>query len=68
MAQNVRVEETVCVAGVCATQQRVDKVTMVTSASAMMNTVRSFRINCVEVEFQSFSAIICLLRSFNIMI
>lgn len=51
MAQNVKVEETVCVAGVSAIQQRVEKVTMVTSANVMMNTVRSSKINCVEVEF-----------------
>lgn len=55
MAQNVKVEETVCVADVSAIQQRVEKVTMVTSVNAMMNTVRSSRINCAEVEFQSFS-------------
>lgn len=49
MAPSVRVEETVCVAGASATTQRVEAVTMVTSASATMNTVRSSRINYVEV-------------------
>lgn len=48
MTPSVRVEETVCVAGASATPQRVETVTMVTSASVMMNTVRSSRINYVE--------------------
>lgn len=51
MALSVRVEETVSVAGASVTPQRVVKVTMVTFASVMMNTVRSFRINHVEVSF-----------------
>lgn len=55
MAQNVKVKETVCVAGACAIHQKVEKVTMVTTASVMMTTVRSFRINFVEVELQSIS-------------
>lgn len=55
MAPSVRVEETVCVAGASATPLRVEAVTMVTSASATMNTVRSSKINCVEVDLQSFS-------------
>lgn len=49
MALSVRVEETVCVAGASVTTQRVERVTMVTSVSATMNTVRSSRINYVEV-------------------
>ncbi len=56
-AQSVRVEETVCVADASATPQRVEVLTMVTSASATMNTVKSSRINYVEVEFQSFSVL-----------
>lgn len=48
MALSVRVEETVCVAGVSATPQRVERVTMVTTVNATMNTVRSSRINYVE--------------------
>lgn len=48
MAQTVKVGETVCVAGVNATQRIVEAVTMVTFASVTMNTVRSFRTNCVE--------------------
>ena len=50
-AQSVRAEEIVYVAGASATPQRVEVVTMVTSASVTMNTVRSSRINYVEVEF-----------------
>lgn len=53
MALSARGEETVSVAGASVTPQRVETVTMVTSASAMMNTARSSRINYVEVEFKS---------------
>lgn len=48
MEQSVRVVEIVCAAGASATPQRVESVTMVTSASVMMNTVRSSRTNCAE--------------------
>lgn len=51
MGLNVRVEETVCVAGVHAIPQKVAAVTMATTVNAMMNTVRSTRINSVEVRF-----------------
>ena len=55
MAPSVRVKEIVCVAGASAIPQRVEAVTMVTSANVMMNIVRSPTINYVEVEYQSFS-------------
>lgn len=54
MAPNVEDEETVCVAGACAIRRRVEAVTMATSVSATTNTVRSSRINYVEVKFPSF--------------
>ena len=60
MAQSVRVEETVYVAGAIATKQRMESPTVVNSASVMMNTVRSFRINYVEVLLQSFPVYVCM--------
>lgn len=51
-AWSVRVEGTVCAAGVIATT-----VTTATSASVMTSTARGFRINCVEVPVLSLSAL-----------
>lgn len=62
MAPSVRVEETVNVADASATPQREEAITMEPFASVMMNTVRSSRINYVEVEFFSFLQIICNLK------
>lgn len=66
MIPSVRAEETVSVAGASATLQKAEEATMVTSASVMMNTVRSFRINYVEVLFVIFN--VCLAKEITISI
>lgn len=51
-APSARVEATVCVGGVSVIKQKRDRVTTAPSASVTMNTVRSTRINNVQVNLQ----------------
>lgn len=51
MGQSVRVEEIVYVADASATLQSKEALTMETTASVMMNTVRSMRTSYVQVKY-----------------